>query len=399
MIINFVITVTLGLLLRFNPPPEPRVYKGEGSIKKLALHVAAGELKSVFMITTEGMIRRRKIEPIIEVFTEKGIRVEVFTDVPPNPPLDVVEKATALCLEYDCGAVFAHGGGSVIDAAKGIAAQAGNGVPIKKLIGLFKLKRKALPLYIVPSTAGSGSEVSNTAVLSDSETHQKLFLLDNKVVPLAVALDPIATVGLPKSMTAATGMDAMTHAIESYISKVPDKKSEELSASAIASIIKHLPKAYEQGENLKARLEMATAAYDAGVAFTRSGLGLVHAISHQLTAYYGIPHGVANAVILPYVLRYSTPIVVCQLANLARTVGIGNASYSDNELADCFIERIRELSKTLELPTGFPEIKEEDFDSIAALAIKQATYSFPIPKMMSFNDCKAILSLLKEGRF
>ena len=117
-IINFVITVTLRLLLRFNPPPEPRVYKGEGSIKKLALHVADGELKSVFMVTSEGMIRRRKIEPIIEVFTEKGIRVEVFTDEPPNPPLDIVEKATALCLENDCGAVFAYGGGSVVVHSK-----------------------------------------------------------------------------------------------------------------------------------------------------------------------------------------------------------------------------------------------------------------------------------------
>jgi alcohol dehydrogenase class IV len=144
---------------------------------------------------------------------------------------------------------------------------------------------------------------------------------------------------------------------------------------------------------------MAIAAYDAGVALTSTGLGYVHAISHQLTADYGIPHGVANAVILPYVLRYSRPKIDSKLASLARAADIGSASGSDSVLANSFIERIRELSKTLGLPAGFPEIKEEDFASITARALKQATYSFPVPKMMSSSDCMTILSLLKEGRF
>jgi alcohol dehydrogenase len=398
-ITNIFITAALRLLLMLKPPPEPRVFKGEGSTEKLARHVADEEFKSVLIVTSEGMVRRGRVEPIIKLFGERGIRVEVFTDVPPDPPLDVIEEATTRCLENDCEAVFAYGGGSVIDAAKGIAAQAGNGVPIKKLIGAFKLKSDALPLYAVPSTAGSGSEVSNVAVLSSPKSRRKLFLLDNKVVPLAVALDPIATVDLPKAMTAATGMDALTHAVESYISTISDKKSEELSLASIAAIFNQLPRAFEQGEDLEARTAMAAAAYDAGVAFTRSGLGYVHAVSHQLTAYYGIPHGVANGVILPYVLRFSKPGVAAKLANLARAVGMGGATDDDNALADGFIERVRELSNALELPAGFPEIEDKDMDDIAAGAIKQATSSFPVPKMMSLQDCKAILSLLKEGRF
>ena len=397
-ITNSGVTTALKLLLRFRPSPEPKVFRGAGSMQDLARHIATGGLDAVLLITTGSFVKRKALDPIVEVFRSRNIRVEVFDDVPPNPSLEVVERGAELCRRKKCGAIYAYGGGSVIDAAKGIAAQVGNEVPARELIGLFKLKRKALPLYVVPSTAGSGSEVSNAAVLSDPETHQKLFLFDHKVVPLAIALDPKATVTLPPAITAATGMDAMTHAVESYLSRIPDGKSEEMAVSAVKGIFQSLPAAYKEGSDLAAREAMAKAAYEAGVAFTRSGLGFVHAISHQITAFYGVPHGVANAVILPHVLQFSKPKAAPALARLARAAGLADPGKGDGHLADLFIEQIRRLSAELDLPTGFPEMKEEDFGAIARNAIKEATFNFPVPKMMKPADCRAILARLKEGR-
>lgn len=367
-------------------------------MQKLAGYASSTDIEAVLLITTEGVVKRKGIEPIIEVFRSKNIRVELLSDIPPNPTLDVVERGGKLCQDKECGAIYAYGGGSVIDAAKGIAAQVGNNVPARKLIGLFKLRRKALPLYVVPSTAGSGSEVTNAAVLSDPETHQKGFLFDHKVVPLAIALDPYATATLPPALTAATGMDAMTHAIESYISKISDKKSEALAVSAIRSIFQNLPKAHKRGNDLEAREAMANASYEAGVAFTRSGLGFVHAISHQITAFYEVPHGVANAVILPYVLQFSMPKTAPDLATLARVIGIADTGEGDEHMAGLFIEQVRKLSSELALPTGFPKMKEQDFGTIARNAIKEATFNFPVPKMMNAADCQVILKGLKEGK-
>ncbi len=398
-ITNYGLTFALKSLLRFYPIPEPRVFRGAGSIQELARHVATDSLESVLLITSKYFVAEKKIDPIIEVFRNKDIHVEIFSDVPPNPSLDVVERGAELCRSKNCGAIYAFGGGSVIDAAKGIAAQVGSNAPARKLIGLFKVKGKALPLFVVPTTSGSGSEVTNAAVLSDPETHQKLFLFDHKIVPLAIALDPNATLTLPPKFTAATGMDALTHAIESYISKISDKRSEELAESAISTIFEYLPKAYNEGQDLHAREKMAVASYEAGIAFSRSGLGFVHAISHQITAFYGIPHGAANAVILPYVLRASISKAAPALAKLARTVGILDEGKRDEDLADLFIEKVRTLSMQLELPAAFPEMDEKDFETIAGNAVKEASFNFPVPKMLHPEDCIEILRMLKAGEF
>lgn len=396
-IANAGLTATLILLLRFYPSPEPKVFRGQGSMQELAGQVAADGHKSVLLVTTNGFVKRKTIEPILEALREHGIRVEIYSDIPPNPTLDLVERGSALCHERNCEAIYAFGGGSVLDAAKGIAAQVGNEVPARQLIGIFKLRKKAHPLYMVPSTSGSGSEVSNVAVLSDPDTHQKLFLFDHKSVPLAVALDPLATATLPPGITAATGMDAMTHAIESYISRIADQKSAELASSAIRAIFEHLPSAYREGDNLWARESMANAAYEAGEAFTRAGLGFVHAISHQITAFYGVPHGVANAVILPHVLEVSKSKAAPALAQLAKENGLEKPGMDNDQLADLFIEKIRQLSAELELPTGFPEMKDTDFPTIAKNAIKEATFNFPVPKMLTSSECQAILARLKQG--
>jgi len=397
-IINTGLTLSLKSLLRFYPAPEPLVFQGTGSMEDLITHMKRMDLESVLLITTHSFVKNRRIDSVLKAFANARIRVEIFTGVPPNPSLDDVEKGSALCREKHCGAIYAMGGGSVIDAAKAMAAQVGNHVPAKKLMGLFKVRRKALPLYVVPTTSGSGSEVTNAAVISDPVTHQKGFLFDHKVVPLAIALDPIASRSLPPSMTAATGMDALTHAIESYVSKISDEKAERMAISAISTIFEILPNVYTDGHDLSAREKMAVASYEAGIAFTRSGLGFVHAISHQLTAFYQIPHGVANAVILPHVLQISKPKITPALARLARVIGVGAADQDDDSLADMFIAAIEGLSAKLGLPNGFPEIREADMERIATNAIKEATFNFPVPMMLKPSDCKAILLRLKKNK-
>ena len=393
-LVNAGLTLSLKSLLRFYPSPEPQVFRGAGAMEELARHAALeGDLEAILLITS----KRFDVAAIVDVFEASGVRVETFTDVPPNPSLEVVEQGADLCRATNCGAIYAYGGGSILDAAKGIAAQVGNQVPARKLIGLFKMRCKALPLFAVPSTSGSGSEVSNAAVLSDPQSHQKQFLFDHKVVPLAIALDPRATVTLPPGMTAATGMDALTHAVESYVSRVSDERSERLAVSAVSAIFASLPEAYRAGGDLAARQRMAVAAYEAGVAFTRSGLGFVHAISHQLTAFYGIPHGVANAVLLSHVLAASKSKAAPALAKLARSVGIADEGRGDHHLADRFIGEVRDLSAELDLPRAFPEMDPGDFTTIAENAIKEATWNFPVPTMLSPRQCREILGAVRDG--
>ncbi|KZZ33212.1 alcohol dehydrogenase, partial [Oleiphilus sp. HI0085] len=289
-------------------------------------------------------------------------------------------------------AILAVGGGSPIDASKAIAARATNDKPLEKMAGLFKLRKAPLPLFAIPTTAGTGSEVTIVSVVSDPETHQKTPIIDPKLVPMMAALDGAMMLGLPAAVTAATGMDALTHAIESYISVNATDETDAYGTAATRLIMENLETAVKDGSNLEARQNMAMASYYAGLAFTKASVGYVHAIAHNFGAYYSTPHGLANSIVLPHVLDYSKDEITERLAKLAEVSGLKEGKESNRELADKFIQRIREMLKSFDIPEQLGDLKTEDIPKIAKSALEEAHLNYPVPKYMNQKVCENLLN-------
>jgi len=276
-----------------------------------------------------------------------------------------------------------------MDASKLIAALAANRVPARKLEGPMKVRRMPPPLYAIPTTAGTGSEVTIAAVISETDSHTKRFFVDPKLLPRMVALDPNLMTGLPQPITAATGLDALTHAIESYVSRTSSPVSEEYATQSIRLVFEHLPHAYANGDDLEARQAMALASYYGGLAFTRTGVGYVHAIAHTFGARYGTPHGLANAIALPHVLEFSLNAASPRLAALADL--IGETGGSEAERAERFVTRVRELMEKVGIPSCLPSLREEDIPGIAKQALAEAFLNYPVPRYMGQAQCEQLL--------
>jgi len=277
-----------------------------------------------------------------------------------------------------------------MDAAKVMALAAANNMAPQELVGLSKAKLPPLPLFAIPTTAGTGSEVTLVAVASDDETHAKQMVIDNRLVPSACALDPLIMTGLPPHITSATGMDALTHAIESYIGTWGTPETKRLGSAAVKLIFQHLPTACEDGSNLASRQAMALASYYAGLAFSKALVGFVHAISHQLGAHYGIPHGLGNAVVLPHILEYSKDEAQQKMAELMVSTGLGQATESEAVLAQKLIDKVVELNDRVGIPRGFEQIRREDIAEISAAACKEGN-GYPVPKYMDLQDCTTVI--------
>jgi alcohol dehydrogenase class IV len=256
--------------------------------------------------------------------------------------------------------------------------------------GLLKITHKLPPLFAVPTTAGTGSEVTLAAVVSDPETHEKNACNDPKLRPKYAVLDPELTVGLPPHITSTTGMDALTHAVEAYIGKSNVKSTEEYAEKATKMIFENIEKAYTNGKDIEARDQMLKASFYAGQAFTRAYVGYVHAIAHNLGGQYGVPHGLANAIILPYVLEYYGETAHKRLAKLAEIAGVKTTG-SDKEKAEAFIEAIKTLNKNMNIPDGFDMVQEKDIPVIVERALKEGNPLYPVPKIMDKADCEAVI--------
>jgi alcohol dehydrogenase len=332
------------------------------------------------------------LNPILEQLTLSGMKYALFTEVQPDPTFAVVEAGLRKYRQQNCDSVMAIGGGSSIDAAKVIALSASNEVNPKQLVGILKGKKPSAPFFAIPTTAGTGSEATIGAVISDSVTHKKELVIDTKIVPLAAALDPDLMKGLPPAITAATGMDALTHLIESYLSGMANDESDYYSRSGIQMIFENLPKVYKRGNNLKAREKLALASYYGGLTINIAGLGYVHAFAHQLGAKYKIPHGESNAKVLPYVLEFTKTASASRLAELARCLGLGTRSDSDKMLAEAFIYEVRKLISDLNIASTIPEIKRSDFSEIIQSAFKEANSTYAVAKYMSYEEAEDLLS-------
>lgn len=374
---------------------EPKLIKGAGAVKELPKTVKQLGYKNVLVVTDKGLMGLHLLDSLFEELKNNEIAYVVYDGVQPNPTIDNIEEARALYLGNGCEAIIAFGGGSPMDCAKACGARiARPDKQIPQLRGQLKVLKKIPMLFAVPTTAGTGSETTIAAVVSNPKTHEKNAINDPRLRPKYAVLDPELTVGLPPHITSTTGMDALTHAVEAYIGQSNTPDTEEKAKMATKMIFENLEVAYKDGKNIEARENMLLASYYAGVAFTRAYVGYVHAIAHNLGGMYGIPHGLANAVILPYVLDYFGESAHKRLAELAEVAGLDCVGKSDKEKAELFIAEIRRMNKDMNIPDKFDQIKEADISTIADRALKEGNPLYPVPKIMDKEDCVKIIRQL-----
>jgi alcohol dehydrogenase class IV len=377
--------------------PKPFSFVGPDASLSLVREIIGLGVKRVMVITDGQLLELGIVDPLVELLKDGGVEVEVFSEIEPDPGYELVLKGVERLKEFKPDAVLAVGGGSSIDGAKAILLSHANDCHPSSLTGVWLYswpRKRCLPFFAIPTTAGTGAEVTIAAVVSDKAEQIKYAIIDPKTVPAMVALDPKLMTGLPPFITAPTGMDALTHAVEAYVSTVATAETDELARMASASIMRNLILAYTDGENLEARERMAVAACMAGLAFTRAGVGYVHAISHQLGGLYQVPHGLANAIVMPYVLEFSKPNCAHRLADLARVSDIGDSAESDAELADAFIARIRKLNADMQIPGSIEELRRDDFDKIIDRAFAEAHGTYGVPRYLTRDDATALLEKL-----
>ncbi len=371
---------------------EPKLINGAGSVKKLAETVKENAHERVLVVTDKGLMGLHLLDGLFEELKKNGVEYNVYDGTQPNPTIPNIEEAKKIYEENGCKAVIAFGGGSPMDCAKAAAARVRcPKKPIRKMRGTMTIRKKLPTLYAVPTTAGTGSETTIAAVVSDPETHEKYAIQDPVLRPKYAVLDAELTVGLPPHITSTTGMDALTHAVEAYIGRSNTKGTEEAARKATRLIFDNIETAYADGKNIEARENMLEASYLAGVAFTRAYVGYVHAIAHNFGGIYGTPHGLANAVILPYVLDWYGKSAYKRLAQLADVAGIVTTETTDEEKAKLFIRKIRELNSHMNIPEHLDVLKAEDVDTIAKRALREGNPLYPVPKIIDRAECIALI--------
>jgi len=378
---------------RVVPIPRPTTFVGPGSALRLCDTIAQFGLGRVLIVTDAVLVKLGIVEPLRAALAARGVEVAIHDGITPDPTYDVLQRGCEAARAHRADAILAVGGGSVLDAAKIIDAMVVSGKSAAKLVGMLKVGKPLLPLFAVPTTAGTGSEVTVAAVATDPVAHVKNVVIDPKLVPAAAALDPGITRGMPPHITAATGMDALTHAVESYVNRWPHPETAFHAVSAVRMIFANLPRACADGEDLEAREAMLLASYYAGLAFTKAYVGYVHAFSHKVGGMYGVPHGLGNAILLPYVLDFlkDAPLAEQRLAELAVAIGAGRAGESRAALAQRFVERVRELNRTVGIPDKLAALKAVDVPEVARAAMIEAHRDYPVPKNMRLPEAEALL--------
>ena len=325
---------------------------------------------------------------IAERAKAKGIEAVVFDRVSPDPTFGVVEEAVSCAA--GCDAILAVGGGSVLDAAKTAAAAIANHKPAEKLVGTLKVKKQPMPLIAVPTTAGTGSETTIAAVISGTATHRKRQILDPKLVPFAAILDPELTVGLPRGNTIHTAMDALTHALEAYVSTYATPETDRYAEMAAKMIYEALPVVREEPKNVEMREQLLVASFLAGMAFTRTYVGYVHAFAHSIGGRYGVAHGLANAVLLPHIMEYYLPVSTPRLARMAQICGISGDS-DESTRARAFVESIAAMNQTGGVPERLAEFPRAEIDAVIKEAFQECHGTYPVPRYYTRPAARALL--------
>ncbi len=381
------------LVMPFFPYRAPKLLGGADEAAHTLL--ACGRKKSL-VVTDAGVRGHGLLGPLLEAFDRAGLHHAIFDKTAANPTMSDVEAALSLYRAEGCDAVVALGGGSPIDCAKGVCARLMR--PKKSLAelrGLLKVRGKAPFFMAVPTTAGTGSEATVAAVITDEARRCKFTILSFSLVPQYALLDPLMTKSLPPAPTAETGMDALTHAVEAYIGRATTKKTRAQAVEAVRLIRENLVRCYENGGDLAARENMQRAAYLAGLAFTLSYVGYVHALAHALGGVYNAPHGRTNATLLPAVLRAYGSSCRKKLARLARESGVCEGELSDMDASEAFIRWIETLDRTLGIPENI-KIEARDLDLLAARADREANPLYPVPRLFDRGELRAILQRVME---
>ena len=374
----------------------PEYLEGPGKIRELGAFLKEKNINDILVVTGSGMVRRGQVQPMLDGFEENGIRYTLQTYDTTDPTSDDVEAGYKTYQENGCKSIVALGGGSRIDCAKGIAAKAVHPKKtVAQLQGLLKVHWPIPPFVAIPTTAGAGSETTVAAVITDSATHRKAAINDPFLIPKYAVLDPELTVGLPLFTTATTGMDALAHAVEAYTNHTYNTRLENrLAKEAVKLIHDNILVAFEDGSNLEARQNMQRGAFYAGRAFTRGCVGYVHAIGHTLGGLYGVPHGLAMAVILPHVMRDFGAAAHKRLAELADVCGIEGRN--EAEKANAFIRWIEETNAKMGLPDGFDMIKTEDIPQMISWAKREANPLYPVPVIWARHDFRRVIEAIRK---
>ena len=340
------------------------------------------------LLVTDKSIRELGLTRDLErVLKEHQISCAIYDGTRPNPTTDMVMEALRIYRENRCDSIIAFGGGSPMDCAKAVGAcVARPGKELSQMAGLLKVARKIPTLIAVPTTAGTGSETTLAAVITDAETRYKYAINDFPLIPRYAVLDPKVTLSLPPAITASTGMDALTHAVEAFIGNSTTYGTRKDALLAVKLIFENLDTVYNDGSNLDARRNMLHASFYAGCAFTKSYVGYVHAVAHSLGGQYNVPHGYANAVILPMVLEAYGSAVYKKLDKLAVEAGIADPEDSYEEGAKKFIQAIKDMKLRFHIGNTIPEIREEDIPKLAHYADKEANPLYPVPVLMNARE-------------
>ncbi len=372
------------LALPLLPYREPEILEG---LDKISLLLKEKKLDSVLLVTDKKIRELGLTEFLENNIISSNIKLSVYDGVVPNPTISNIEEGLKIFNANRCDAIIAFGGGSVMDCAKIIGARnVCPKKPVYKMKGLLKIRKKLPMLIAVPTTAGTGSEVTLAAVITDDKTHHKYPINDFCLIPHYAVLDPKVTIGLPKGITSTTGLDALTHAVEAYIGGSTTKLTRKRAEESVYLINKYLLKAYHDGSDLEARAGMLKAAYFAGVAFSRSYVGYVHAVAHSLGGKYGVPHGLANAIILPYFLESYGKKVEKKLSRLAKKTGICSELLTKAEASTAFKNWVVKLNNEMQIPKFVEELKLDDVEELAKKADAEANPLYPVPVLMNIKE-------------
>ena len=383
------------MLVAYQFQTPTKIISGIGSTAEIIKELNAINAKKVLLITDPGLVQAGIAQQVVEMLKQAAVEVEIFDAVEPDPSIQVATKAAEMAKNVKANVLIALGGGSAIDTAKSAALLVTNGGYLKDYAGVNKVIKPILPLIAVPTTAGTGSEVTIFAVMSDPEKQEKFTISSALIAPAVAVLDPLLTLKLPPSVTAFTGMDALTHAIEAFTSSIAQPATDALALSAIKLVLKHLPVAVGRGDNIKARDGMLQASLLAGIAFNNAFLGLAHAIASPLGGHFHVPHGLANAVMLPYVMEYNLPTAVRRYAEIGCALGLQAVGDTPRAVAEKTVAAITQLARDINIPEKLSNIgaKEELLPLVARDALKSIQLKFNVRNASE----KEILALLQKA--
>ena len=376
------------------PYREPKIIK---SCSELEYVFRNEGIKSPLIVTDSGITRNSLTKPLEDILKKCGIAYIIYDKTRPNPTVHNVEEALKIYLQNNCDSLIAIGGGSSMDCAKALGARLVYPKrSLGQLKGILRVMRTLAPLIAIPTTAGTGSEVTLAAIITDSEKHHKYALMSFPLIPRYAVLDAALTYSLSPHLTATTGIDALTHAIEAYIGRSTTKETRCLALEAAKLIFENIENAYNDGHNRIARENMLFAAYKAGIAFSKSYVGYIHAVAHSLGGTYGTPHGLANAVIIPYVLEAYGKSAYKKLHEIGIAVGVSDKNDSHEIGAEKFIKAVRDLNKQIGIPDKLTGIKKTDIPQMARNAEAEANPLYPVPKLMTRKELEKFYYIIAD---